>query len=265
MKKNLYILVMVLTGLVSGVYSGEFSRQQLAVEWAGVRKFPDKMTTPQFLSRKLTQTAVAPEANPQEATPDQVSPSGTKYVLYSLILPGAGEWAMGHKGLGKFFVGTELVLWIAYFGTHQYIDNLNEDFQTFAALHAQVNTSGKDDRYWAAVGNNDNIYEYNQEQLQNRNLDGLFPETDFYYWQWDETENRYRYNRIRVDAHDWERRATFLLSGFILNRLISAIDVIRIIRQGKKNAQERHSRLHFDLRSTPRWGNLFRVHLSLRW
>lgn len=265
MKKSFFIWVMVLTGLVSGVYSGESALRQFSVEPVAVREASGTEPATRSLSRALALSHTALAVSQEETAPAAASPSGAKYVLYSLILPGAGEWAMGHKGLGKFFVGTELVLWLAYFGTHQYINNLEEDFQAFAALHAQVNTSGKDDHYWAAVGNNDNIYEYNQEQLQNRNLDGLFPETDFYYWQWDETENRYRYNRIRVDAHDWERRATFLLSGFILNRLISAIDVIRIIRQGKKETPERHSRLHFDLRSTPRWGNLFRVHLSVRW
>ena len=216
------------------------------------------------------QTLVAGErpgqfsAGSEEGESTSLPSPSAKYVLYSLILPGAGEYAMGHKGIGKVFLGAEVVLWVAYFGTNQYISILEDDYRAYAALHAQVNTQGKNDRYWAAVGNNDNIYQYNQEQLRNRNIDGLFPETDFYYWQWDESENRYRYNRIRVDAHDWQRRATFILSGFILNRLVSAIDVVRLIRQGKQPA-ESHSHLHFDLHSSPVYGDVYRVNFSYRW
>lgn len=206
-----------------------------------------------------------PEFRLQQQTETAPPASGAKYVLLSLILPGAGEWAMGHKTLAKFFLGTEFLMWTGYFGTQQYIHILEQDYQAYAALHAGVASGNKDDSYWSAVGNADNIYEYNQKRLRERDLKGMYPESDPFLWQWDASEHRYRYNRMRVERHDWERRATIMASGFILNRLISAIDVVRLIRKDAHADRQKFSRLFFSYRDRPLAGESYQLNLMLRW
>ncbi len=201
----------------------------------------------------------------QEQPDDQQSGFKAKYVFLSLILPGAGEWFMGHKSMGKFFLGTEFVMWAGYFGTRAYGDVLQRDLESYAAVHAGVDVSGKKDQYWIDIGSAENIYLYNEQQRVDRNLAATYKETTYNYWQWDSKGNRSRYNNLRVEQHDWKRRATFMVSGLILNRIVSAIDVVRIISKEKREARERMSRLYFDYRRTPMQGEALCLNMRLRW
>ena len=211
-----------------------------------------------FSMQKLIQTEQPSEENIQ---------SGSKGVniLLSLLLPGAGEWRMGHKNTAKFFFGTEFLLWVGYFSFNAYADVIRDDFHAYASVHASANPNYKDDQYWIEIGSAENIYLYNKQRLRERDISGTYPETDLYYWQWDSKENRQRYNQLRVNAHDWERRATFVVSGFILNRLVSAVDVLRLIRKEKRALEQRMSRLYFDYNKDQSGSDVFRLNLAVRW
>jgi hypothetical protein len=211
-----------------------------------------------FSMQKLIQTEQPSEENIQ---------SGSKGVniLLSLLLPGAGEWRMGRKNTAKFFFGTEFMLWAGYFSFNAYADVIKNDYQAFASVHAGVNPNQKNDQYWIEIGSAENIYLYNEQRLRERDIPGTYPETDLYYWQWDSKDSRRRYNQLRVNEHDWERRATFVVSGFILNRLISAVDVLRLIRKEKRAEEQRMSRLYFDYKKDRLGSDVFRLNLALRW
>ncbi len=155
------------------------------------------------------------------------SHSKTKNILFSLVLPGAGQWAMGAKNRAQFFLGTEMILWMGFFGANAYADILQRNYQSYAAVHAGATIQNKDKQYWIDVGSADNIFEFNEQQLRQRDLKAIYPEEDFYYWQWDSREHQRYYNKLRVQEHDWERRATFIVGAFILNRVVSAVDVLR--------------------------------------
>lgn len=214
--------------------------------------------TPEFASRNLWQ-------NNEASASGSKGGSRGKYVLLSLLVPGAGQWFMGQRTRAKFFLGTEIALWAGYWGVTSYTSVLKKDFMAYAAAYAQVNTVSKPDKYWAAIGTADDIYSYNEKQRVERNLAGTYPENDAYYWQWDASENRYKYNELRIKQHDWERRATFMISGFILNRLISAVDVVRIIRKQNREAREQQSRLFFDYRDDRLAGETFRLNFVMAW
>ncbi len=176
---------------------------------------------------------------PMDEGGQAVSPQrkGTRAILLSLILPGAGEWSLGHRRMAKLFLGAEVALWAGYFGSLAYAEVLRRDYQTFAALHAGVNPTGKDDQYWIDIGNANNIYDFNEKRLVQRNLDAVYWNTQQYYWQWDDEQNRYRYIDLRLKQHRWKRGATFVIGGMILNRILSTVDVIRIIRKEKKQKE----------------------------
>ena len=191
--------------------------------------------------------------------------SKTKYVLYSLILPGAGQWGMGEKNRAKFFIGAEALLWMGYFSTNAYADVIQKNYQAYAAVHANIEQQDKTEQYWIDIGSADNIYAFNEQQLRERNLEAVYPESDLYYWQWDSQDNQGSYNSLRVQEHDWERRATFIVGALILNRIVSVIDVIRIIHKEKKQPSEQQSSLslfyhtdryneeHYQLKLTISW------------
>jgi hypothetical protein len=193
------------------------------------------------------------------------SNSRTKSVLYSLILPGAGQWSLGYKGRAKFFMGAEFLLWVGYFGTQSYANIIQDNYQSYASVHAGSNSLRKDEQYWIDIGSSDNIYSFNEQRLRDRNKDALYQENSVYYWQWDNKDSRKYYNNLRVKEHDWERRATFIVGAFILNRVVSAIDVIRIIRRENKKNETQMSRLNFHYKTTKTGANMFNLNFTMTW
>lgn len=205
------------------------------------------------------------DAGREESVSRETQGFQAKYVFMSLILPGSGEWFMGNRNTAKFFFGTEFLLWTGYFAANAYVDVLKQDFTAFAAVHAGVSPSGKEDQYWIDIGSSENIYKFNEQKRVERDLAGTYSETERYYWQWDSRENRFRYTDLRLKQHDWKRRVTFVVSGLVLNRLISAIDVIRMIRKTKREEESRSSFLYLNYRENPVHGTVYSLNMTLRW
>jgi len=86
-----------------------------------------------------------------------------KPILASLVMPGWGEYQLGHSRWAKGFV-SEVMLWLSYAGIIQYSRVLEKDYQAYAALHAGANPDGKDDQYWIDIGNANNIYQFNERR-----------------------------------------------------------------------------------------------------
>jgi len=187
------------------------------------------------------------------------------HILFSLLLPGTGEWAMGHKTLGKTFLGVDVVLWLTYFGTRQYTNVLQRDLETYAAVHAGVNTRGKNDQYWIDVGSTLSIYDFNEQKLQERDLEGVYPEGAHYDWVWDSEGNRVAYVQKRFDRLDWKRYTNWMIGALVLNRIISAVDVLRLI-QKEKNAENevRQSYLHMNYAYNRVDGEIVQLNLTMQ-
>lgn len=192
-----------------------------------------------------------------------VSGSRTKYILYSLLLPGAGQWAMGYHNRAKFFVGVEALLWIGYFGSHAYANMAQNDYKSYAAAHANLNSKDKSEQYWIDIGSSENIYNFNQQRLRERDVKSTYPENDKYFWQWDSEQNIEQYNSLRVKEYNWEDRTTYIVFALILNRLISTVDVIRIIRKESRENQNRSSMLYFDYKSDRSNAGIYQLNFKI--
>ncbi len=157
-----------------------------------------------------------------------------KALLLSLILPGAGEYYLGHKKTAIGFMIAEIGFWAGYFWTGHRYTTMVKDSRNWAYLFAQVNPDGEyPEEFWRAVGSYDNVYENNQRQLIDRNLNGVFDENQF-FWDWLDDEQRFQYNRLRIKAKDFKNLRNSIAFTFFVNRVLSLIDVIRISNQEKK-------------------------------
>jgi len=186
-----------------------------------------------------------------------------KNVLYSLIIPGLGQWIGGERGRAKVFFGVDIVLWAGFFGSKAYTNTLENDFQTYAAIHAGVNTSSKDEQYWIDIGNANNIYQFNEKRRVQRNLNATYPEISEFIWQWDEETNRENYAELRSKQRSWESTTSIFVAGLILNRIVSAVDVIRIIRKQKKSENDLSlSYFHLDYRNNYAQGDTYRLNFT---
>lgn len=159
--------------------------------------------------------------------------SAGKAALYSLVMPGAGQYYVHGANLkAKLFFGLEAGLWLSYFGFHQYGNYKEDAAKGWAVLHAGADASNTDEDYWIKMTyydnrdtNEDDGQGYNQMVLVNeRDYSLLFPETPEYYWNWDSPETRHKYRNLRNESKTAFERADVTLGILLANHLISSIE-----------------------------------------
>lgn len=166
-------------------------------------------------------------------------PSKAKAFLLSFILPGAGEYYAGSNRMARIFLGTEVFLWTTYFSLRTYGNWKKDDYKLFAVSHAGVDLTGKDDKYFVNIENYDNITDYNEAKLRQRNVDALYQEDGTWNWQWDSKRSRLEYEKLRISSDKAYSRSLFVIGGILVNHLVSGIDAIRIARKKQKLNEKR--------------------------
>jgi hypothetical protein len=156
-----------------------------------------------------------------------------KAALFSLILPGAGQYYIKSYTTSKVFFGIESGVWLMYFGFRKYSDMKGDAARGWAVLKAGANPDNKDELYWRKMtyydnrDRNESRYEqgYNQMAPVYDGEDAvLFPETPAYYWNWDSIEDRRRYRNLRNQSKTADERADVAAGVIIANHIVSAIE-----------------------------------------
>ncbi len=153
-----------------------------------------------------------------------------KALLLSVLLPGAGEYYADAKFKGQVFMGVEATIWSVFIAYRVYGGWKKDDYKDFAAAHAGVDNTGKDNQFYDWVGFYDNREDFNQYgRLYYPDRDYL-PDNKSYYWQWDSEANRMEFKNIKNASETAFRNSTFLIGLAIINRVISGIDTYRTVR-----------------------------------
>ncbi len=149
-------------------------------------------------------------------------------ILYSLLLPGMGElYADGYES-GKYFTIAEGVLWGTYIGMSIYASNQEDNYKSYAVTNASITASGKDDDYFATIGEYQNIEDYNDQKASERNFDQMYnPATSF--WKWQNNEDRRTYRSMWTSSEQTYNDLRFIVGAMILNRVVSAINAARLV------------------------------------
>ena len=158
--------------------------------------------------------------------------SNTRAALYSLILPGAGQYYVNKGFKAKMFLGVESALWFSYIGFRKFGGYKDDASKGWAVLHAGADPDNTDDRFWIAMTYYDNRdrnepdgFGFNQmAAVYDREEAPLFPETDLYYWNWDNPEVRKKYRSLRNQSKTAYERADITVGMIIANHLLSAIE-----------------------------------------
>lgn len=148
-------------------------------------------------------------------------------IIYSLLLPGMGELYAGNYDSGKYFTIAEAAFWTTYIGMNLYGENKRSNYKTFAASSGGVNLDGKDEDYFAIISEHINIDDYNNIKLLERRFDEMY-DASTHYWNWQSNDNRRTYRGMWVSSETAFNNLRFVAGALILNRLISAINAVRI-------------------------------------
>jgi hypothetical protein len=183
-----------------------------------VENFNRKDLTNQFLTQKS-------DTNRLQQGPSVSKKSGGVAMLLSLLLPGAGHFYLDRMDVGKFFVMGEAASWLGLAGLNIYGNALREDARTFASENATLNKSGKDDDYFANVGNFNSVYEYNNDKLLRGQYSQLY-DVNTYYWNWNSITNKESYEEQRKKSERVYNTRVVFGTTLIVNRIVSAISAL---------------------------------------
>lgn len=204
--------------------------------------------------------AILAQASSEPSSTPRLSP-GKSYpqaFFRSLLVPGWGEAYAGARGEAQVFFLVEGAIWAGYIGFHVQGNVLKDDYRVYAAAHAGANTDGKSDEYLKNLGQYPTTDDYdeavrrraremfygNPAQEQEYIRTHLYSETDA--WSWDSENTFAYYHSLRVRSLNAYKRGEQLVGVALLNRLISAIEAVRQVRNF--NREQKESEAPWDLR-----------------
>ncbi len=161
----------------------------------------------------------------QEAARGRKSPGLA--VLYSLLLPGLGEYYADGYASGKVFSIAEAALWLGYATVDIYGTMQRDDARSFAAAHAGIVPAGKDDQFYVDIGNFMNTDEFNDKRLREREPGRLYDANTGFGWQWDTDASRQRFKETRISADNALNNRKFVVAAIVINHIASAINAAR--------------------------------------
>jgi len=153
-----------------------------------------------------------------------------KAMLLSFLLPGAGQYYADSKFKGQVFMGVEASIWAGFLAYRVYGGWKKGDYQDYAAAHAGVDNSGKNEEFYDWLGFYDNREEFNQLGRLYYPDRAYLPDDKSYYWQWDSEESRMAFKDMKDDSKRAFRNSTFMIGLAIANRVISGIDTYRTVK-----------------------------------
>jgi hypothetical protein len=153
-----------------------------------------------------------------------------KLLLKSMILPGWGEHSLDYHKRGNIFNTSEIIIWVAHFFFQLRGDALYSNMESYASIHAGVDPSGKDKYFYTDIGTYMNIYEYNEQKLRYRQDELLYPETDKYFWFWNDNKTRQTFDELRIDSEWAYKYASFAVTAMVVSRIVSVIDIFVLTR-----------------------------------
>jgi hypothetical protein len=166
-------------------------------------------------------------------------------MIYSLLLPGMGELYAGSYSSGKYFTIAEGALWATYIGFNSYGNWQRDNYKSFAASNAGVDNSGKNSDYYANVGVYLSINEYNDTQAFDRNFAAMYNPQQ-YYWNWTD-QDRKTYRNMWLSSENSFNNIRFVVGAMILNRIMSAINAVRLVAKYNKNIDAASKGLDWNL------------------
>lgn len=143
-------------------------------------------------------------------------------VLFSLVIPGTGEWYAGNISAGKYFLGSEVTLWLSLYGFYAYGNWLKNDAQSFARVYAGVDWADKDNQFFVNVGNFMSRHEYNEKKMRDRDIRALYTDPA-YDWTWESDEMRREFRDLRVRSDKMFNAIKFVGVAIVANHIASAV------------------------------------------
>jgi hypothetical protein len=154
-------------------------------------------------------------------------------IIYSLLLPGMGELYAGNYTTGKYFTIAEGALWGTFIGMESYGTWQRNRYRSFAVSNGGINAAGKNDDYYSNISLYLNINDYNDDMARQGQFNNMY-NTQQNYWNWT-AQDRKTYRAMWTSSESSFNDVRFVVGAMVLNRIISAINAVRLTVAYNKN------------------------------
>lgn|GEM_PF-1068414 len=250
------ILLMLSTPLRAGAQVGQ--RPGFSLRW-----LPESAVRDSWREPVGGHTARAFESS-LDARPISVR----RAVLYSLLLPGLGDYAMGNRTRAWTFFGAEAAIWTGFGVSRVQGARRETSYQDYAVRFAGVSRTGHSDDFYILLREYDSSVGYEADiKTDGRNalwpppdpnvqdprvgkdaLDHYFVENrvaDYEPWAWKSLDHKIQYQEIRSASKNAYRRSTFFVAAAAANRVIAAIFAYTASRNRGTTVSHRRYQLDF--------------------
>jgi hypothetical protein len=190
--------------------------------------------------------------------------------LYSLIIPGAGEFYANSKIKAALFFGLDVTFWSIYFNYHKKGKNKENEYRGFADLHWVENdyrqwlidtlgiTSGSDqDSFWNKEKQSWDYLSHHLPDRKDQQYYEMIGKYDQFEFGWDDfpmetsQPNRNVYLDMRRDSNNLLNKAKYSAMFSLANHILSSFDAAIAVKKYNRKG-ERFSQIHFQMRLTER-------------
>ena len=171
-------------------------------------------------------------------------------ILYSMLLPGMGEYYADNYSTGKYFTIADGVFWGVFAGISIYGNNKENDYRSFAKSFGGVDVNGKDSEYFANIGVYENITDYNRDRELNRKFNEVYDE-ETHFWGWEDNKRK-EYRNLWTSSENAKNNVRFAVGALILNRIVSSIFAVRSVSAyNKRESNDVSWDMNFNIQQNP--------------
>ena len=170
-----------------------------------------------------------------------------KAALMNLVLPGLGHIYAGNKR-GWVNLGLEGASWVSYLYYRDRGAAKEDQFEAHADDHWDY------DRWVTSCGcagsPEDSLINYFHENNKQHYYEDIV-KLGTYAGGWDDPANRSFNRGIRNDSNNFKKNARYAVVGGFVNRIVSAVDVLRILKNRGRASLGNDTTMRFRLRTKP--------------
>ena len=192
---------------------------------------------------------------PAEEAEAAVKSPGRAFVL-NLLVPGAGHLYAGNKR-GWIHLGLEGATWVTYLYYHDRGKSKEDEYEAYADQNWDKSRWTASDTYTPEREQLiDNFYANNKQQYYED-----IGKLDYYWTGWSgynaypaaggDAPSRRFYYGIRNDSNNFLKNARYALVGGFVNRVVSAVDVLRLLKNRGRANLGNDTQIKFNMRTRP--------------
>jgi hypothetical protein len=186
-------------------------------------------------------------------------------ILYSLLLPGLGDYYAGKKSRATAFFIVDAALWASFIAFQVQGHRREDDYQNFAVQFAGISSTDHTDDFYSTIGQFNSSDDY-ETDFKKESRPEIWPDVgyealeeyyvgnrvaDFEEWAWQSSELRIDYREMRSSSKLSYRRSGYIIAVLVANRLVASVFAYQAVKSSRKETDIQTGQYRVDFSAPP--------------